>query len=90
MACRKEESTATTIYWGGEKGLDVAVKTEVPEVAAEEILNSDAQKGFAAELEEKFPAQRLLEAVDWNGRTCFTLSTGKKFIFFAADKARKI
>ena len=90
LACRKEESTATTIYWGGEKGLDVAVKTEVPEVAAEEILNSDAQKGFAAELEEKFPAQRLLEAVDWNGRTCFTLSTGKKFIFFAADKARRI
>ena len=33
LACRKEESTATTIYWGGEKGLDVAVKTEVPEVA---------------------------------------------------------
>ena len=90
LACRKEDSTATTIYWGGEKGLDVAVKTEVPEVAAAEILNDTEQKGFAAELEEKFPASRLLEAVDWNGRTCFTLSTGKKFIFFAADKARKV
>lgn len=90
LACRKEDSTATKIYWGGERGLDVDVKTEVSEVAATEILNAAAQKGFAAELEEKFPAKRLLETVDWNGRKCFTLSTGKKFIFFAADKARKI
>ena len=90
LACRKEGSTATVIYWGGEKGLNVAAKTEVPEVAASEILNDTEQKGFAAELEEKFPASRLLEAVDWNGRKCFTLSTGKKIVFFAADKARKV
>ena len=90
LACRKEGSTATAIYWGGEKGLDVAVKTEVPEVAVAEILDDTEQKGFAAELEEKFPASRLLETVDWNGRKCFTLSTGKKIVFFAADKARKI
>ena len=90
LACRKEGSTATTIYWGGEKGLDVAVKTDVPEVSASEILDDTEQKGFAAELEEKFPAQRLLESVEWNGRKCFTLSTGKKYIFFAADKTRQI
>ena len=90
LACRKEGSTATTIYWGGKKGIDVSVKTEVPEAPAHEILDDAEQKGFAAELEEKFPAQRLLEVVAWNGRTCFTLSTGKRFVFFAADKSRKI
>ena len=90
LACRKEGSTATMIYWGGEKGIDKAVKTEVPEVPADEILHDTEQKGFAAELEEKFPAQRLLETVEWNGRKCFTLSTGKRFIFFSADKSRKV
>ena len=59
-------------------------------MAVAEILDDTEQKGFAAELEEKFPASRLLETVDWNGRKCFTLSTGKKIVFFAADKARKI
>ena len=90
LACRKDESTATTIYWGGENGLDISRKTEVPEVPASETLDETAEKGFAAELEEKFPAQRLIEAVDWNGQKCFTLSTGSKYIFFAADKNRNI
>ena len=90
LACRKEDSTATTVYWGGEKGLDVARKTEVPAVAASEILVDDGEKGFAAELEDKMPAPRLLETVDWDGRKCFTLSTGRKYIFFSADKTRNI
>ena len=90
LACRKDKSTATTIYWGGRNGLDVTSKTEVPEVSADEILDENAEKGFASELEEKFPAQRLLEVVDWNGRKCFTLSTGRKYIFFTADKGRKV
>ena len=90
LACRKDETTSTTIYWGGKDGLDVANKTEVPGVPASETLDGKNAKGFAAELEEKFPAQRLLEAVEWNGRICFTLSTGRKYIFFSADKARHV
>ena len=90
LACRKDGSTATAIYWGGKGGLDAACKTDVPAVPAPEILNDDAEKGFEAELEEKFPAQRLMETVDWNGRKCFTLSTGRKFIFFTADRARNV
>ena len=90
LACRMENSTATTVYWGGERGLDAAVRTEVPEAPADEILGDADEKGFAAELEEKFPASRLLETVEWNGRKCFTLSTGRKFIFFSADRARKV
>ena len=90
LACRKEDATATTIFWGDAKGLDVARKTEVPALPAAEIRNDDTEKGFAAELEDKMPAPRLLEAVDWNGRKCFTLSTGGKFIFFTADKSRNI
>ena len=90
LACRKEDATATTIFWGDAKGLDVARKTEVPALPASEIRKDDTEKGFAAELEDKMPAPRLLEAVDWNGRKCFTLSTGGKFIFFTADKSRNI
>ena len=46
--------------------------------------------GFESELEEKFPASRLLETVDWNGKKCFTLMTGMRCVFFAADKKRAI
>ena len=53
-------------------------------------MADEAEKGFAAELEDKMPAPRLLEAVDWNGRKCFTLSTGRKLVFFAADKSRNV
>jgi len=90
LACRMETSTATTIFWGGETGLDVECRTEVPAVPASETMADETEKGFAAELEDKMPAPRLLEAVDWNGRKCFTLSTGRKFVFFTADKSRNV
>lgn len=90
LACRRENATATTVFWGGAKGLDVARKTEVPGVPESETLADDTETGFAAELEDKMPPQRLLETVDWSGRKCFTLSTGRKYIFFAADRERKI
>lgn len=90
LACRMEASTSTTIFWGGANGLDVECRTEVPEVPASETMADETEKGFAAELEDKMPAPRLLEAVDWNGRKCFTLSTGRKFVFFTADKSRNV
>ena len=90
LACRKEKSTATTVYWGGANGFDIARKTEVPEAPAEELLDSAEKEGFESELEEKFPASRLLETVDWNGRKCFTLMTGRKCVFFAADRERNV
>ena len=90
LACRKEKSTATTVYWGGESGFDVVRKTEVAEVPSAEFMEPVMKDGFESELEEKFPALRLLETVDWNGKKCFTLMTGRKCIFFSADKSRKI
>ena len=90
LACRMEASTATTIFWGGAKGLGVECGTEVPAVSASETMADETEKGFAAELEDKMPAPRLLEAVDWNGRKCFTLSTGRKLVFFTADKSRNV
>jgi hypothetical protein len=90
LACRKEKSTATTVLWGGEKGLDTARMTEVPEAPADELAGPAMKEGFESELEEKFPAVRLLETVEWNGGKCFTLMTGRKCVFFKADGARRI
>ena len=90
LACRDSLKTSTTVYWGGEKGLDVAVRSEVPEVQADEFVKAPVAEGFRADLEERFVAPRLLEAVSFNGRKCFTLSTGKKLIFFFATKGREI
>ena len=90
LACRKGKSTATTVYWGGESGLDVARRTAVPAASADEVQDPDEKKGFESELEEKFPAARLLETVDWNGGKCFTLMTGRKCVFFRADRERNV
>ena len=90
LACRKEKSTATTVYWGSANGFDVACKTEVPEVPAAEFMEPAMKVGFESELEEKFPASRLIDTVEWNGKKCFTLMTGLKCVFFAADKNRAV
>ena len=90
LACRTEKATSTTVYWGGEKGLAAERKTELPALAPDEVLSEADLVGLQSDLEEKVPPKRLLETVDWNGRKCFTLSTGLKYIFFTADRMRKI
>ena len=90
LAFRDSGGTATTVLWGGPDGLDDKRRTDVPSVAADETLSAEEEEGVQSDLERKFVAPRLLEAVKWNGKNCFTLSTGKKFIFFGADGNRKI
>lgn len=82
---REEALTRTTVYWGGPDGLDPERKTILPELPAGDILQAEEEKTIESDMETKFKTPRLLQKVRWNGRDCFTLSTGKKMIFFAAN-----
>ena len=81
LIVRAANVTKTTVYWGGEDGINPDRKTILPELPADDILQPEAAKTLESDMEKKEPAPRLLQKVRWNGRDCFTLSTGKKVIF---------
>ena len=87
---REEHFTRTTVYWGGPEGLDPNRKTVLPELPAGDILQAEEEKTIESDLEAKFKTPRLLQKVRWNERDCFTLSTGKKMIFFSSNADRQL
>ena len=88
LACRKNDSTETTVYWGGRDGISLSAKTAFDDVVPGELMSAEEEQGVQSELEKKFVAPRLLETVKWCGRSCYTLSTGKKYIFYACGEDR--
>ena len=89
LVARKAQETRTTVYWGGADGLSVSNLSEFAELPAAETLKPEESGELQSELEQKSLPPRLLQAVEWNGRRCFTLSTGRKMIFVAAGKDRR-
>lgn len=87
---REQEYTRTTVYWGGPDGLSPERKTVLEELPASDILQPEEEKTLESGMEKRIHAPRLLQKVRWNGRDCFTLSTGKKMLFFSADKDRQL
>ena len=90
VAARNSAHTSTTVYWGGKGGLDPERRTDVAGVPPSECLSAEEAAGVQSELEKKFVAPRLLDAVDYNGRKCFTLSTGKKVVLFSVSADRRV
>lgn len=90
LVTRKREETRTEVFWGGKGGLDASRRTVLPELDPGELLQPEEEATLESELEQKFESPRLLQTVVWNGKPCFTLSTGKKIMFFAAGKDRKL
>ena len=90
LACRIDATGATTVLWGGAEGLDTARATEVPPPDAGAYLGLEIKAGLKSEMEEECPPLRLCNALRLGGRTCFTLSTGKKLVFFEADASRRV
>ena len=88
LACRDDSTGSIAVFWGGAEGLfadNVSATDPVPEG---ELLGPEQKAGLKSELEEECPPPRLVSAVRLGGRTCFTLSTGRKLVFFAADAGR--
>ncbi len=90
LIVRSADSTATTIYWGGPEGILADRRTVLPKVSAKDLLAQEVEQTMTSEFEKAFIQPRLLQKVRWNGQDCFTLSTGKKVIFFGSDATRTI
>lgn len=90
LIIRADKTTETRIFWGGPEGIQADNFTVLPELPKEEILQAEEQGKLQSEMEKAVEAPRLLQSVVWNGKNCFTLSTGKKMIFFTADKDRNL
>ena len=88
LIVRDKDGTETRVYWGGPDGIDPLRCTILPALPDSEILQPEEEKSLQSNLEKKFEAPRLLQKVRWNGRDCFTLSTGKKVLFYTADACR--
>lgn len=90
LIVRKEDSTETVVYWGGEDGINVERFTIFPEHYPSEVISAKDDEGQkTSEMEKKPDAARLLDSFKWNGTPCFTLSTGKKLYFYSVDSDRK-
>jgi len=90
LILRRQGTTKTVIYWGSAEGLQAQNYTVLPELPACDVLEAEVEATMESEMEHKFRAPRLLQKVCWNGRDCFTLSTGKKMIFFSANADRQL
>lgn len=90
MIVRGKNTTETVVYWGSPEGFSTDRKTVLPELPAADILQPEEEKTMQSGMEKKEEAPRLLETVCWNGRQCFTLSTGKKMIFFSGNSDHQL
>ena len=90
LIVRQKDRTETIVFWGSADGLDPQRKSILPELPEEEILLAEEEATLESEMEHKFRPPRLLQSLCWNGKQCFTLSTGKKVIFFTANADRQL
>ncbi len=89
LIVRADKATETIVYWGGEDGIQLDRYTKLPALPEKDILQAEAAKTIESDMEKKEPAPRLLQKVRWEGKECFTLSTGKKMIFYTANADRQ-
>ncbi len=90
LIVRMGDSPDTTIYWGGPDGINVERFTVVPGVPADQTVPVNGTKTNPSPLESRRTGERLLQCVLYRSQWLFTLSTGKKVIFFGADKQRQV
>lgn len=89
LACRDDATGEIAVFWGTPEGLDPTRSSSTPPVPEGELLGPEQKAGLRSELEEECPPSRLMNAVRLGGRTCFTLSTGTKLVFFSASADRE-
>ena len=90
LVTRAEHETRTLVHWGGPGGLSVSNRTELAELDPSQVTWPEAAAGLQSEMEQKTVTPMLLQSVVWNGRKCFTLSTGRKMVFVSATRDRAL
>ena len=90
LIVRKNNSSDMTIYWGGADGISCGRCTVLPDLDASECDYTnppDDPNGIPA---YKAEPVRLVQVVTVNGRNLLSRITGKKVIFYSADKERNL
>ena len=90
LILRAAEGTETVVLWGGPEGVDPARRTVLPALPDAEVIPAEKEDAVRSETERGFTAVRLLQTMRWNGKNCFTLSTGKKLLFYTANPDRTL
>ena len=90
LIVRKIDSTATTIYWGGQDGISMERVTELSALDPSEVLKPNEAKTMESDMEKKWDAPRRLQVISLHGKNYVTLSTGKAVVFFSTDSKRNV
>ncbi len=90
LIVRPDDTTETIIYWGGEDGINLDRKTVLPAVPLEDMDELAEEWTMESLPESILKGVRMLKKIRWQGRDCFTLSTGKKMYLFSANKFRQL
>ena len=90
LIIRPEDTTETIVYWGGADGISLDNKTVLPEIPLDEMEELTEMETMESDAESILKGVRMLKKICWNGRECFTLSTGKKMYLFSANKSRQL
>ncbi len=88
LVTRYGNETRISVFWGGKDGISLTNVTEFAELDASEVLSVAEQTILTSEMEHRDPPCRLLQALSWNGRRGFTVSTGKKVLLIASGRDR--
>lgn len=90
LIVNKKESTEITIYWGGKDGLDANNFSTIPALPPEEIVEIEKANTIESNLEKRWWPPRYVKSVTLNGVPCIVYSSGRKIIFYTANKDRKL
>ena len=90
LACRTDGSTASTVLWGSDKGLQLESRTDVAARPESEYVSSIESEGYQSEFEKEERPPRLMDSVVFNGKRCFSLSTGRKLILYSSGRDRAV
>ncbi len=90
LIAKKKDSSEITVYWGGENGIDVNNKTVIPELPASEYVEQEKANTVESNLEKRWTAIRYVKAVKLDGVPCLVYSSGKKILFYTAEKEHNL
>ena len=84
LIVRDGDTTETKVYWGGPGGLNVRDFTKLAALPKSEVLQPEDDGSVQSDMERKHDLKFLLQTICWNGKNCFTLSTGKYLMLYSA------
>ena len=90
LIAKDKDSTEIRVYWGSENGIDVNNMSIIPALPPEEFVEQEKANTVESNLEKRWTPIRYVKAVTLDGVNCLVYSSGKKIIFYTADKEHNL